>query len=258
MYIITSCLVCKSDNVVFEPTFLSRFILSRIEGQIRHIDLPIFSIKCNHCRFFSSALRFTDEEMEKIYKDYRGYEYNKMRVAIEGDFYKPLIGTFTTPEAIEHRLKGINEIIDRSINIGNIRKVLDYGGGAGHFIPGKFIFAEKFVYDISGTILSPEIKRYDPGRQVEWNYIQCCHVLEHVSDPIKFLKDMLKLANTNTLIYIEVPNGDGPSMHGVWHEHINTFYEDSLEYIFQLVDLTIVDRQTRNGCIGFLAKKAIE
>lgn len=258
MYLITRCLVCKSEDVIFEPTYLSRFVLSRIEGKLRNIDLPISSIRCRHCHFFSSSLRFSKDEMHELYKDYRGYEYNKLRVDIEGDFYRNLIGTFTSFEAIETRMQGINQIIDRTINVANIKNVLDYGGGSGHFIPGKFIFAQKYVYDISGTPLCPGIKRYDSGRQIDWDYIQCCHVLEHVSDPISLLREIISLANTQTFIYIEVPNGDGPAPGGVWHEHINTFYEHSIEFLMDKVDLTIVDKQTKNGCIGLLTKKAQE
>ncbi len=258
MYTITRCLVCQSDEVSFEPTYLSRFVLSRIERRLRNIDLPISSIRCNHCGFFSSNLRFEPHEQDQLYTEYRGYEYNKLRVQIEGDFYRGLIGKFTSPESIEVRMQGINQIIDRSINVANIKNVLDFGGGSGHFIPGKFIFAQKYVYDISGVSLCPSIKRYDSGRQMDWDYIQCCHVLEHVSDPILLLKDIIKLANTQTFIYIEVPNGDGPSPGGVWHEHINTFYEHSLDFLMKRVDLTVIDKQTRNGCIGLLTKKAQE
>jgi hypothetical protein len=258
MYIITRCLVCKSDEVSFEPTYLSRFVLSRIEHRLRNIDLPVSSIKCNHCGFFSSNLRFEPHEQDQLYKDYRGYEYNKLRIQIEGDFYRRLVGNFTSPESIKIRMQGINQIIDRSINVANIKNVLDFGGGSGHFIPDKFKFAGKYVYDISGVNLCPGIKRYDSGRQTDWDYIQCCHVLEHVSDPISFLKDMLKLANIQTLIYIEVPNCDGPAPGGVWHEHINSFFEHSLEFLMNRVDLKVIDKQTLNGCIGLLVKKAQE
>lgn len=258
MYIITKCLLCNSDDVSFESTYLSRFVLSRIEGRLRNIDLPINSVRCRRCNFFCSGLRFDDSEMAKLYNDYRGYEYNKLRIEIEGDWYRSMVGTFNSLESRENRLIGINQIIDRSIDISKIKSVLDFGGGSGHFIPDKFIFAQKYVYDISGIGLCPGIKRYDPGRQIDWDYIQCCHVLEHVSDPIALLKDILRIANTETLIYIEVPNGDGPGPGYVWHEHINTFYENSLEYLMQRVDLTIIDRQTKNGCIGLLTKRAQE
>lgn len=257
MYLVTTCLLCSSDDVVFETTYLAQFIISRIRQ--KHIDknIPIASIRCNRCKFYASSIRFDDDEMFLIYNDYRGYDYNQLRLQIDHSYYGSYIGTFTTDKAIDQRLVGINNIIQRSINVNNIKTVLDYGGESGHFIPKVFSNAEKFVHDISGANLCPGIKRFQIDRQIELDYIQCCHVLEHVSDPVLFMRDLIKLAHTETLIYIEVPNNDGPYPGGVWHEHINTFVEESLEFLCKKVNLTVTDRHTLNGCIGFLTKKAV-
>lgn len=256
MYLINSCLICGSDNVSFEPAFLAPFILSRIEKKKRFLVRPISSIRCNDCKFFSSSVRFTNDEMFLIYDNYRGYNYNQLRLEIEGPRYNSYIGKFTSPEHIEQRMQGINSIINRSINIENIKTVLDYGGGAGHFIPSSFKYAEKFVYDIDESNLCPGIKKFNLNKEIEIDYIQCCHVLEHVSEPISFMKELIKFANTETLIYIEVPNNGDTKPNRTWHEHINIFIKESLEHLMKVLDLEIIDSHTDNNCIGFLTKKA--
>ena len=258
MYILTNCPICKSSDVIYQRAFLSRFILSIVMDKVRPVDMPISSLICNNCKFYCSAIRFEDKEISKIYKNYRGYDYNRLRVEIEGEWYEKLIGTFTSQEAIDLRLQGVSSIISKNINIDSIHTVLDYGGGSGHFIPKEFFNKEKHVYDVSNSVLCPGIKRYNKDRQIDFNYIQCCHVLEHVTDPVLFLEEMLGFANTETYIYVEVPDGDGAPVDGYWHEHINTFWDSTLEYLLQKVGLRIIDKQKFNNSIGMLTKKVTE
>lgn len=258
MYILTDCPICKSDDVQYQRAYLSRFILSIIKGKVKNIDIPISSLICNRCAFYCSSIRFDDHEMAQIYKNYRGHDYNKLRVQVEGDWYAGLIGTFTSPETIDRRLQGVSLLINKHIDINQIETVLDYGGGSGHFIPKEFANKEKYVYDVSNSVLCPGVKRFIKDRQIDFNYIQCCHVLEHVTDPISFLEEMLSLANTETYIYIEVPDGDGAPADGFWHEHINTFFDNSLEFLLNKVNLKIIDKIKAHKSIGILAIKAAE
>lgn len=258
MKFITECPLCQSENVTYTTAYLASFIHSIIKGKKLTTKVPINSISCNNCKFYCSSLRFEENEMEKIYSAYRQYEYNKLRVDIEGQWYQNHIGKFTSEETIEVRLKLVSNLINQFINVEDIKTVLDYGGGSGYFIPKEFQHKDNYVFDVSNVSLCPGIKRYTKDRQIVLDYIQCCHVLEHIPDPIEFLKNMLTLANTETLIYIEVPDGDGPVVGGQWHEHINTFNNSCLEYLLKKVNLHILGMMNLNGSIGVLTKKARE
>lgn len=253
MYLSQDCLACHNTHVRQDTGQLSSFVLSRILA--RPISAPWLCtvLRCDSCGFSHCQFRFTAEEQQRLYLNYRGPEYNRLRLEHEGNAYLPLIGNFSAPEAIEQRMRGIRALIERNIDINRIRWVLDYGGGRGDFIPASFIFAEKFVYDISGTAVAPGIQRYTGQRHIDWDFIQCCHCLEHVSEPDEFMRELLAQANTASYIYIEVPNNDAPRSGAVWHEHINSFTERSLTILLERHNLQVRDQHTLNGCIGMLA-----
>lgn len=243
MYTVDHCISCRSLDVETMPAFLTQFILWRTTGIFHHNHLTTSAIKCRNCGYVGCMHRLTDEEEGKLYKDYRGEEYTNQRIHLE-PWYPDAINSMNSARYKEDRLRTINDVIDKNIDRTTISSVLDYGGDDGSFIPTRFIKAKKFVYDISGVKPTLGVSVFDPlsHSHLKFDFIMCCHVLEHKSDPDVVIKDIIKYTNENTWMYWEVPNFDCPPMPGgVFHEHLNIFNFKSLSSLLGRYNLEIID-----------------
>jgi SAM-dependent methyltransferase len=210
---------------------------------------------CSECNYVGLEARLDQIEMNNLYSGYRGEEYNTQRLAIE-PHYVDYIDRFDSPEEIERRMVGINWILDRIVDIDAINSVLDYGGGSGNLIPDKFTGKELFVHDISNEEPIPGVKKFNVESNQKFDFILCCHVLEHVAEPENLVNEILKFAHDDTLIYFEVPNFDCPPIpNGVFHEHISVFSEKSLHAFFNRMNFTFIDGVQYDDYIGFLVNK---
>ena len=94
------------------------------------------------------------------------------------------------------------------------KKVLDFGCGAGGFVKNATIEAKEIV----GVELEERIINYWKGKfnivpelnqiSIKFDTITLFHVLEHLKDPIKILKNLKKYMKKKATIIIEVPNFD--------------------------------------------------
>lgn len=253
MYLIHHCLCCDSSNVRFESVYLAQFVVWRSTGKPIHCDRLISAVVCNDCGWIGSGARLDKEEIARLYKDYRGEEYNKLRIQLE-PHYERVARVFNNPiKEIERRLVGINTLIDRCVNTDVVKNLLDYGGGSGHFIPDRFPNAKKYVYDISDAPLCQGVERFDVTQNQTFDFLMCCHVVEHESDPNELIQELFKFAHEDTLIYFEVPNYDLPPVpNGVFHEHQSIFNQKSMTTFLQKHRLNIIDSIQYSDYIGFL------
>jgi len=255
MYSVDHCLACKSLEIEKVPAGLTQFIMWRITGEFHHNHFPTYAIKCNHCGFIGCGHRLSDEEETKLYKDYRGEEYTNQRIFLES-WYKDHLEKMNSSNYRSLRYSLINEIIDRNIDRTTISSVLDYGGDDGSFIPTRFLKAKKFVYDISGVNPTLGVRAFDPrlNPNFKFDFIQCCHVLEHKSDPDSAIKDILRFSTKDTWLYWEVPNFDCPPIPGgVFHEHLNIFNIRSLSALLNKFNLEVID-SIENENLALLTK----
>lgn len=258
MYLIHNCLGCKSDNVSFESAYFARFVAWRAVGRPFPKDRLISVVVCHDCSYVGTSVRLDKEEMARLYKDYRGEEYNRLRIELE-PYYAEIAGKFDTQNEIERRSVGINQLIDRHIQTDMVTTVLDYGGGKGQFIPAKFSRAKKYVYDISDAPLCEGVERFNPKEDRTFDFLMCCHVIEHESEPDELMTDLFKFAHKDTLLYFEVPNYDCPWIpNGVFHEHQSIFNMQSMTTFLQRHRLNIVDTVQCYDYIGFLTYRQLE
>ena len=86
------------------------------------------------------------------------------------------------------------------------------------------------------------------GLRDRFDVITLYHVLEHLSDPVSAMKQILRLANPGALVVIEVPNVGGleAKLKGRnWHyykvDHVSYFRPCDLRRLAQMVGLQVVD-----------------
>jgi SAM-dependent methyltransferase len=237
MFQTNQCVACGNSHIYVQPTHLAKFVGWRISGNRPDGDIDISGMKCHECSFVGAVDRFTDAEETKLYQGYRGDEYNQMRSSCESEYnYADFI---QDQQYYDYRKTGIVTLIDRHITAVDISTVLDYGGGDGALIPNNLLHAKRFVYDISNVPTINGVVNYD-GSIDAFDFLMCCHVLEHKSDPSDLLKKIKQYIDTDSWIYFEIPNNPNPII-GKFHEHINFFNIKSLTALLERNGFIVID-----------------
>jgi len=139
------------------------------------------------------------------------------------------------------------------------KRVLDFGCGAGGFIE----MAQKISTNVAGIEPDRALKESFKNRgltvwnsleqidenEKSWDLITSFHVLEHLSDPIKALKELSLLLAPNGTILIEVPNSNDAllTLYGCesfqkftyWSQHLFLFNTDTMCELVKKSGLTI-------------------
>lgn len=149
----------------------------------------------------------------------------------------------------------INElkILNKIDNIDENKTFLDYGAYQGSFLYAcksiwkvKTIandfnkeglkFAKNFL-DIDKTYESNDIYKDEFSDKID--FCTVIHVLEHLHDPLKFLKHVKnKIIKNEGYIYVEVPSAESSTYDDP--THLFMFNKDSLKYLFNLAGYDIL------------------
>jgi len=231
MKVLDYCVCCGSDNVKYTPAALAPFLADRIwgweptyhmsdEGH-KILTFPICrSLRCQDCDFVGCDIRFDDDEMGKLYANYRDEHYVELRVKYEQGYAK--LNDELENEQVNYFVEMEAFILD---DMKAPERVLDWGGNNGINTPFKDTAEVVHIYDVGGkppkfgtAVLEPE---------PPYDLIVCSNTLEHVPYPRRMLNEMKAYMTKDTLLYLEIPIED--LRMGIWHEHINKFSAKSLE-----------------------------
>lgn len=192
---------------------------------------------CVNCDFTFLFPRMAEEEQKLYYEaTYRG-EYEDVNVNVSQRFEAD------HPEA-QRRMKQISSHIDSKVSL------LEIGSGSGAFLSIANSYfkraigiepdnpSQKYLKDKNLEIYSDlkEIK----GQK--FDIIVIFHVLEHILNPIDFLKTLKKYLNANGKIIIEVPNID---------DALISFYniEEFKDFYFCSAHVSYFSNKTLTDCI---------
>jgi len=186
----------------------------------------VLLIHCNTCGFSFYDPLPTEAQFDRFYQNYRDDHYQQQRQKYEKWYTKDLNSALEMDKIeIDCRKKNMSGLIeDNNIAIKKISSVLDFGGGRGQFIPDNFQDAEKYVYDVSGATLEYGVKRISQildSDTKKFDFLMCCHVLEHVPDLIGLIEKMKRFSHDKTIFYFEVPV-DTPIEKKIFHTFLDT------------------------------------
>jgi 2-polyprenyl-3-methyl-5-hydroxy-6-metoxy-1,4-benzoquinol methylase len=178
---------------------------------------------CDSCGFGFFDYRYSGDEMDLIYKNYRGKNYTKIRSAWEPWYTDIYNDGHYLDKFVVRRREVIEQFLKRN-NLSTAKTIVDVGGDSGQFIP--VLNSEKrFVFDPSDKAMVEGVTRIDSLNSVDViDLIIYAHVLEHVADPISELSKLLERASC---IYIEVPVGVPV---------INRLRRNKIRFIFRLAE----------------------
>lgn len=214
------------------------------EWGLRSIPNGLLHCRCNtlYCPQCSGVFldqRFDTEEMSALYAGYRGAEYTRLR-----DSYEPGYAARNEELVAASHFQVAEAVLDGLLPA--TPAVLDWGGGDGRNTPFRTRGGKCDVIDISGNPPVAGVGLVTPEEAAARHYdvVVLSHVLEHVPEPRELLREVAKVAGSETLIYIEVPfeatmtelvSAKNPAACAAkkryWHEHINFFSPESLRQL---------------------------
>jgi hypothetical protein len=254
------CPCCMSEKIRKSPAILMPFISHRaFNWKPVKIDdsWQLSSIKngyaysicnsvfCDSCGFLFLDIRFSDDELARLYENYRGEEYTQLR-----DHYEP---------GYAERNRNLNSGQKYTNDIHNFLEpflelpisILDWGGDTGKNTPFKNQNTKFDIYDISekDVIKGARIVSKKEAYRSKYDLIVCSNVLEHVSYPHELLEEIIPCMARESILYIEVPYEDlvlneKTNLHlkkKHWHEHVNFYSHESLKCLIQTAGLEIVN-----------------
>lgn len=215
------------------------------------------TLECTVCGAIFLDYRFSEKELMRLYKDYRGSEYNALRTEFEPAY------AGTVPHY--HGRSAYLEAVESTLSpyLPSQPRVLDWGGDSGSNSPFRFLAGSLHVYDISGIEVCAEATKVSREECLAnvYDLIVCSQVLEHVSYPVRVLQEITQLLRPETILYLEVPleevfrtTGDCTARGSTkrhWHEHINFFSPASLEALARTCGLHILAYESMQVSLGW-------
>ena len=240
------CLVCKSKdyNIIFNYDSPDQYEMA---VGVKNENYNRKWVKCKKCNFCYSIYSRDKKIINKIYQNsYRSVNSSWRKQSPEESFEKIIKlpdNESETKLRVDWIKKNITSIWESGILKPNNPpfNLLDIGGGNGVF---AYMFWEgdknwvSHVIDpdenadfIDSKFQIPFIKGYySPNKfNKKFDLISLIYILEHLTDPISFLKSVKKDMNSNAFLYIEVP------------DVLSFKYKDKIDDIFNSCHLWMFD-----------------
>lgn len=244
---------CPEKKILKIQTFKDLY-LDMIDASYMNMERTI--VECKNCSFIYRNPTLDENDLDVLYKKFRDMS---LRGETPDEYFDRITSLPEDQSENFSKLIWIKEFLSEYLPLnGNI---LDVGCGGGVFLSTfNNAYAHWNMYGIEPTTSFSELARrrananiyngtYIPGIfPIKFNLITVNQVLEHVTDPVQFLKNLKKDLLSNGIIYLEVPDisdfADLPEDHDRFHmQHLSIFSSATLTQAckkagFQIVKLS--------------------
>ena len=199
---VSECVICAGPLVRRKRALVAPFLAERIwDGAPFCVDL----VQRKDCEFLFYNPRLEDEELGRLYRDYRKEEYQRMRHASEAWYTPKFNYDLASPGSYEKRRAILKPILHRHLNGRKITRILDYGGDRGDLVAGLLDGAQAFVFDISGIPAADSVTSTKDPAACRADLIINSNVLEHAGFPRQHVAEIFAASPDNGLVFLEVP-----------------------------------------------------
>jgi SAM-dependent methyltransferase len=233
-------------------------VFSRITAQFAFVEMQL----CRVCSFIQTAAPFYDDQISRLYLDYRSPSYNQERIRYESEYASIATSVGYDPVEIQTRRKALTKFLQKHLQSCDMRSVLDYGGSDGRFIPD--IAGSKFVYEISSTKPIPGVTRVKSESELgTYSIVLLAHVTEHVPNPLKLVQELKAYIEPGGYLYIETPqeisdqqrrdlqNGNARFDIPI-HEHINFYCLPAVSCLLEAAGFALVATESAPVDLGWI------
>ena len=231
---------------------------SRVTSQSAFVEMQV----CKHCFFIQTSIPFSDEEIGRLYADYRTPSYHQQRIKYEPEYAAIADAVGYDPVELRTRTTALTALLRKELGATDPVTILDYGGSDGRFIPD--IPGSKFVYDISNLDPVPGVTRIKSESELgTYSLVLLAHVTEHVTHPLKLVRKLSAYVEPGGHLYIETPqeipdqqrdelrNGTPPFEIPI-HEHINSYCVPAVAALLEAAGFTVVAVESAGVDLGWV------
>ena len=256
-----ACLICKSLKVNKEFDFQMS-----ITSFSTPINMPAKVYLCENCgHIFSPPSQVSDTFYEE--------EYNLLLEGKESEFVVFEDGKENT--LFDRVLRFVFQSVELS-KLDSSFKILEVGAGKGILLKKirEFISRPISISAVEPNKKSePYLRENLPGQEISmttlenspfkdkiFNLILSHGVLEHVSDPVEFLKNIRSCMDSQSLLYIGVPNFVANPADLITTDHLSKFTPQTIESLFNIVGLEVLSSHASNNAVfmTYLLRKGLK
>lgn len=199
------CPACSGTNLKFQ----CYAVVSPWVRQLSGINYGLSKyLSCKSCNSAFFNVEYSETTMSALYSDYRGEDYFRTRNSWEPSYSKELNQDLTGSETwLKNRQTQILDALYLSkIDVKTIESVIDFGGGHGGVMPP---FKKRFLIEKNKNLKTASditvLASVDEAREISFDLLMCCGVLEHVNNPADLLQEISHIGCKWYLF--EVPKG---------------------------------------------------
>jgi hypothetical protein len=231
--------------------------MSRVATSYAFVEMQL----CNRCFFIQTKIPFHDEDIARLYRDYRSTSYNRERISYEPEYANIASAIGQAESEVLTRRMALKTFLSKAVNICKEDTILDYGGADGRFIPD--IPGSKFVYEISSMVPIPGVTRIQSESELDrYSLVLFAHVLEHVTHPLDMLHQIKTYVKPGGYLYIETPQDISDQQRanlqstahrtelGI-HEHINYYCVPAVAAVLEGAGFTVAAIESEAVDVGW-------
>ena len=253
--------VPRSPNAVKQKirdlATLSISLLSRLITPFAFVEMQL----CAHCSFIQTKLPFHDEDIRRLYRDYRSPTYNQERIHFEPEYAQIATAIGQDQREVSARQSALSQFLRKSMQTSDAHTILDYGGSDGRFIPD--IPGSKFVYEISNMDPLPGVTRIKSESGLRtYCIVLFAHVTEHIPHPLNLVRKLSAYVESGGYLYIETPQDISDAQRadlqrsalrmniGI-HEHINYYCVPAVAALLEAAGFTVAAIESTPVDVGW-------
>jgi hypothetical protein len=205
---------------------------------------------CKDCEFIQTTIPFRDDDIMRLYRDYRSESYNWERIQYEPSYSSIAAQVGQDKTEISNRVGALNAFLHRNLGSPQPATILDYGGSDGKFLPDYP--GSKSVYEVSDIQPVAGVTRiHDESKLGQYSLVLLSHVIEHATHPSELVRKVASYVEPGGYLYLETPQEiddrdraalrEGSEQFDIGiHEHINSYCIPAVSALLESSGLSVV------------------